>query len=65
MVQAVCAILTVVKECGIAPRRMPQNLARNGAQSLPRVGQGRAGRVDGLALLALPNTHSHTRSLPV
>lgn len=61
MVQAVCAIQAVVKECGTAPRRMlPQNLAgmeRRASPELAMVEQ--VGRV---GVLALPNTPSPSHS---
>lgn len=38
MVQAVCAIEALVKECGIAPRRMPQNLAGMDRRASPELG---------------------------
>lgn len=39
MVQAVCAIEALVKECGIAPRRMPQNLAGMERRASPELGE--------------------------
>lgn len=68
MVQAVCAILAVVKECGIAPRRMPQNLAGMERRASPELGKvehksGDRVGVPGRCGLALPNTHCRSASI--
>lgn len=61
MVQAVCAIEAVVKECGIAPRRMPQNLAGMERRASLELGELGVLARRFVAFLAVPSlTHSTT-----